>query len=59
MTTSSVPAPGAHSTPRRPTPPNPIVEQLRWLGRMLLFSIEVVVSIPATLVAPHPRGSAA
>jgi len=26
------------------------VEQLRWLGRMLLFSVEVVLSIPGTLL---------
>jgi len=50
MTTSSLPVSGTRSGPRRPAPPNPLVEQLRWLGRLLLFSVEVVISIPTTLV---------
>jgi len=33
-----------------PRKPGRIAEQLRWLGRMLLFSIEVIVTIPSTMV---------
>ncbi len=54
MTMASHSMPGAQAGAPRPSMLTPVVEQLRWLGRMLLFCVEVVLSIPST-VAHHRR----
>jgi phospholipid/cholesterol/gamma-HCH transport system permease protein len=52
MTTPTRTAPGRARSFGSPL--TPVIDQLVWLGQMLLFCVEAVITVPSTLVR-HPR----